>query len=169
MKLNPTKCVFGVTSSKFLGYVVTKRGIEANPEQIKSVLNLASLTCKKDVQKLTGRITALSRFISRSSERCHNFFNILKKNTDFIWTEECEEALQEMKSYLTSALLLSKPQDGEMLFLYLAVSEHSVSAVLVREDEGKQSPIYYVSKSLLDAESRYSQLEKLALALVTAA
>ncbi|KAL5583444.1 hypothetical protein UlMin_015886 [Ulmus minor] len=127
---------------KFLGYVVTQRGIKANPEQIKSILNLASPTCRKDVQKLTGRIAALSRFISRSSERCHNFFNILKKNTDFIWTEECEEALQELKSYLTSAPLLSKPQDGEMLFLYLAVSEHSVSAVL---------------------------LEKLALALITAA
>ena len=169
MKLNPTKCVFGVTSGKFLGYAVTQRGILANPEQIKSILNLASPNCKKDVQKLTGRIAALSRFISRSSERSHNFFNILKKNTDFVWTEECEEAFQELKFYLTSAPLLSKPQDGEMLFLYLAVSEHSLSAVLVCEDEGKQSPIYYVSKSLLDAETRYSQLEKLALALVTAA
>lgn len=122
---------FGVTSGKFLGYIVTKRGIEANPDQIKFVLNLASPTCKKDVQKLIRRIAALSRFISRSSERCHKFFNILRKNTDFIWTEEFETALQQLKSYLTSALLLSKPQDGETLFLYLAVSEHSVSAVLV--------------------------------------
>ena len=95
MKRNPKKCFFGVASGKFLGYVVTKRGIEANLEQIKSVLNITLPKCKKDVQKLTGRITALSRFISRSSERCHNFFNILKKNIEFIWTEECEEALQQ--------------------------------------------------------------------------
>ena len=79
MKLNPTKCVFGVTSGKFLGYVVTKRGIEVNLEQIKSVLNIALPKCKKDVHKLKGRITALSRFITRSSEWCHNFFNTLKK------------------------------------------------------------------------------------------
>ena len=88
---------------------------------------------------------------------------------DFIWMEECENALQELKSYLTSAPLLLKPHDGEMLFLYLAVSEHSISTVLIREEDGKQSPIYYVSKSLLDAETRYSQLKKLALALITAA
>ena len=98
----------------------------------------------------TGRITALSRFISRSSERCHNFFNTFKKNTDFIWIEECDGALQQLKIYLTSAPLLSKPHDGEVLYIYLTVSKHAVSIVLVREDEGRQSPIYYVSKALLD-------------------
>ena len=67
MKLNPTKCIFGVSLRKFLGYIVTKRGIEANPEQIKSVLNLPSPSCKNDVQNLIGRIAALSRFISMSS------------------------------------------------------------------------------------------------------
>ena len=158
MKLDPTKCVFGVASGKFLIYVVTKRGIEANPKQIKLVLNIASPKCKKDVQKLTERVVALSQFISRSSERCHNFFNTLKKNTDFVWVEEYKEALQQLKNYLTSVPLLSKPLDRETLFVYLVVSEHAVSAVLMHEDEGKQSPIYYVSKVLLDVET-YSQLE----------
>lgn len=102
MKLNLTKCVFGVTSGKLLGYVVTKRGIEENPKQIRSILNVTSPKCKKDVQKLTERITVLSRFISRCTKQCHNFFNILKKNTDFIWMEECEEALQQLKSYLST-------------------------------------------------------------------
>ncbi|KAL5581545.1 hypothetical protein UlMin_013987 [Ulmus minor] len=79
------------------------------------------------------------------------------------------QALQDLKRYLTSPPLLSKPKDGEQLYIYLAVSEGAVSAVLVREEEGKQFPVYYVSKSLLDAETRYTQLEKLALALVMAA
>ncbi|KAL5549326.1 hypothetical protein UlMin_004557 [Ulmus minor] len=87
----------------------------------------------------------------------------------FEWTPACEEALHDLKRYLTSPPLLSKPKDGEQLYIYLAVSEGAVSAVLVREEEGKQFPVYYVSKSLLDAETRYTQLEKLALALVTAA
>ncbi|KAL5565099.1 hypothetical protein UlMin_028263 [Ulmus minor] len=79
------------------------------------------------------------------------------------------QALHDLKRYLTSPPLLSKPKDGEQLYIYLAVSEGAVSAVLVREEEGKQFPVYYMSKSLLDAETRYTQLEKLALALVTAA
>ncbi|KAL5575760.1 hypothetical protein UlMin_017459 [Ulmus minor] len=138
MKLNPTKCSFGVSSGKFLGYLVTQRGIEANPEQIRSVLDIPSPTHAKD-------------------------------SKDFEWTPACEEALQQLKRYLTSPPLLSKPKDGEQLSIYLAVSDTAVSSVLVREEDGKQLPVYYVSKSLLDAETRYSQLEKLALALVSAA
>ena len=169
MKLNPTKCSFGVAAGKFLGYMVTQRGIEANPDQIRSVMNLQSPACIRDVQRLTGRVAALSRFISRSSEKCHLFFSTLRKSKDFEWTPACEQALHDLKRYLTSPPLLSKPKDGEQLYIYLAVSEGAVSAVLVREEDGKQFPVYYVSKSLLDAETRYTQLEKLALALVTAA
>ncbi|KAL5547039.1 hypothetical protein UlMin_006726 [Ulmus minor] len=169
MKLNPTKCSFGVAAGKFLGYMVTQCGIEANPDQIRSIMSIQSLACIRDVQRLTGRVAALSRFISRSSEKCHLFFSTLRKSKDFEWTPACEQALQDLKRYLTSPPLLSKPKDGEQLYIYLAVSEGAVSAVLVREEKGKQFPIYYVSKSLLDAETRYTQLEKLALALVTAA
>lgn len=77
--------------------------------------------------------------------------------------------LIELKVYLTTPPLLSKPWDGETLLLYLTVSEHAVSTVLVHEEENKQLPVYYVSKLLHDAETRYCHLEKLALALVVAA
>ena len=83
MKLNPTKCSFGVAAGKFLGYMVTQRGIEANPDQIRSIMNLQSPACIRDVQRLTGRVAALSRFISRSSEKCHLFFSTLRKSKDF--------------------------------------------------------------------------------------
>ena len=84
MKLNPEKCTFGVQSGQFLGYLVSKRGIEANPSQIKAVLDIPSPKCVKDVQRLTGKIAALTRFISKSSERCQPFFDILKKNKEFV-------------------------------------------------------------------------------------
>ncbi|KAL5561188.1 hypothetical protein UlMin_030935 [Ulmus minor] len=132
-------------------------------------MNIPSPTCIRDVQRLAGRVAALSRFISRSSEKCHLFFSTLRKSKDFEWTQACEQALQDLKRYLTSPPLLSKPKDGEQLYIYLVVSKGAVSAVLVREEEGKQFTVYYVSKSMLDAETRYTQLEKLALALVTAA
>ena len=119
------------------------------------------------IQKLTGRMAALSRFIFRLSDKSHAFFGILKNQKDFQWREECESALHELKAYLTTPPLLSKPLLGEVLLLYLAVSEHAVS--VVREEGRKHLPIYYVSKALLDAETRCTHLEKLALALIVAA
>jgi ribonuclease HI len=168
MKLNPAKCSFGVGAGKFLGYLVTKRGIEASPEQIKAILDLKSPSNAKDIQRLTGRLAALNRFISRSSERCKEFYDMLKKNKKFQWGEKQEEAFQELKKYLSTPPLLVKPEDGEPLYLYMAVSSNAISAVLVKDLEGQQHPVYYVSKSLLDAEKRYSHLEKLILALVMA-
>ena len=89
---------------------------------------------------------SLSRFISRLSDKSHAFFGTLKKPKDFQWTEEYDSALHELKAYLTTPPLLSKPLLGEVLLLYLAVSEHAVSAVLVREEGSKQLPICHVSK-----------------------
>ncbi|XP_013624604.1 PREDICTED: uncharacterized protein LOC106330724 [Brassica oleracea var. oleracea] len=165
MKLNPAKCSFGDGSGKFLGYIVTQWGIEANPEQIRAIHSIPSPRNVKEVHKLTGRMAALSKFISRLSNKSQAFFVTLKNPRDFQWTEECESAL----SYLTTPPLLSNPLHGEVLLLYLAVSEHTVSAVLVREEGNKQLPIYYVSKAFLDVKTRNSHLEKLALALIVAA
>ncbi|GMP26675.1 hypothetical protein CsSME_00003020 [Camellia sinensis var. sinensis] len=168
LRLNASKCAFGVGSGKFLGYLVTRKGIEASPDQIKAILELQSPTSAKQVQVLTGRAAALNKFISRSSDKCRPFFNLVKKATDFLWTKECEAALADLKKYLTTTPVLSNPVPGEELFLYLAVSEHAVSAVLIREEKGEQKAVYYVSKTLADAETRYLPLEKLMLALVMA-
>ncbi|XP_028058191.1 uncharacterized protein LOC114262049 [Camellia sinensis] len=146
LRLNTLKCAFGVGSGKFLGYMVTRWGIEANPDQIKALQDLKAPTNAKELQKLAGMAAALNRFISR----------------------QCSEALEDLKKYLSSPPLLSTPIANEELFLYLAVSDHAVSAVLVREDGKEQKPVYYVSKTLLDAETRYLLLEKLAYALLIA-
>ncbi|KAK1550949.1 hypothetical protein Q3G72_027475 [Acer saccharum] len=166
--LGSTMEVYIDDGGKFLGYLVTQRGVEANPDQIRSIESIESPRCIKDMQKLTGRVAALNRFISKSSERCLPFFNTLRKNKAFEWNDDCERALQDLKTYLNSPSLLLKPKDNETLFVYLAISDIAVSAVLVRKEENNQHPVYYVSKTLLDAETRYSRLEKLALALVVA-
>ncbi|KAL5565706.1 hypothetical protein UlMin_028870 [Ulmus minor] len=152
MKLNPSKCAFGVSSGKFLGFMVNHRGIEANPAKIQALLDMEPPRKIKEVQRLTGRIAALNRFISRATDR-----------------SDCEQSFQELKSYLGKPPLLSKPREGDSLILYLAVSKGAVSSALVREEDGVQWPIYYTSKSLLDAETRYPEIEKLALALMVAA
>lgn len=168
LKLNASKCAFGVSSGKFLGHLVTKRGIEANPDQITALQNLQSLGTTKEVQRLTGMAAALNRFISKSSDRCMPFFQILKKREGYEWGAEQEQAFQELKAYLSSPPLLSTPKVGERLTLYLAVSEHAVSSVLLRIKGIEQAPVCFVSKTLLDAEARYLPLEKLVYALIIA-
>ena len=167
MKLNPTKCAFGVSAGKFLGFIVNRRGIEANPDKIKTVLDISSPSGIKEVQRLTGRITALSRFISKASDKCQPFFQVLKKA--FQWDTKGEEAFSALKTYLSSPPILVSPIEGELLTLYLAVSDFSTSAVLVRDKERVQHQVYYCSRPLRGAEERYARMEKLILALVTAA
>ena len=168
MRLNPLKCAFGVGSGKFLGFMVNERGIEANPDKIQALLDMQSPEKSKQVQSLTGRVAALNRFVSRATDRCLPFFDVLKGNKKFQWNEECEQAFQDLKQYLGQPPLLSKPKDGETLILYLAVSPHAISAALMREEDGIQRPVYFVSKRLIDAETRYPEMEKLALALLIA-
>ncbi|CAL9028599.1 unnamed protein product, partial [Prunus brigantina] len=122
MKLNPSKCTFGVSSGRFLGYLVTQRGIEAHPNQIKAILNMKSPATTKEIQSLTGRAAALNRFLSRSTDKCRPFFKALKKGHKDKWDDECEVAFQNLKTYLTSPPLLSKPIPGEDLYIYLAKS-----------------------------------------------
>ena len=167
MKLNPAKCAFGVSAGKFMGFIVNHRGIEANPDKIKALLDMPSPSGIKEVQRLTGRIVALSRFVSRASDKCQPFFQDLKKA--FQWDEKCEEAFVALKTYLSSPPILVSPIERELLTLYLAVSDFSTSAVLVRDRERVQHQVYYCSRALRGAEERYPKMEKLILALVTAA
>ena len=125
MKLNSSKCAFGVVSEKFLGFMVSYRGIKANPKKIKAILDMKPLQSIKEVQSLTGRVVALNRFVSKATNKCLPFFKILKKA--FEWTDECQRAFQDLKTYLVTAPLLSSSVMGEELFLYLAVTLHVVS------------------------------------------
>ncbi|XP_028123518.1 uncharacterized protein LOC114320656 [Camellia sinensis] len=168
LRLNASKCTFGVGTGKFLGYMVTHRGIEANQDQIKAVQDLKVLTKAKELQKLAGMTAALNRFISKSSDLMKPFFQLLRKMAAFEWSYECTEALQSLKKYLNTPPLLSTPELGEELYLYLAVLDHAVSAVLIQEVNKEQRPVYYVSKALLDAKTRYLPLKKLAYALLIA-
>ncbi|PKA65510.1 putative mitochondrial protein [Apostasia shenzhenica] len=166
LKLNPAKCTFGAASGKFLGYLVSVRGIEANPDKISAILSMPSPRTTKEVQKLTGRINSLGRFISKVGDRCLPFFRYLRSKKRGQWTSDCETAFSELKKYLTSAPILVAPTIGAVLSLYLGVSDTTVSAVLVDDIKGIQHPIFYISHILLNVESRYLTLEKLALDLL---
>ncbi|XP_072052119.1 uncharacterized protein [Arachis hypogaea] len=167
MRLNPLKCAFAMEAGKFLGFMITQRGVEANPEKCQAILQMKSPGCIKDVQRLAGRLTSLSRFLGASATKALPFFNLMKKGMAFEWTPACEEAFQHFKEILAAPPVLGKPKDGEPLYLYLAITSEALAAVLVREDGKAQQPVYFISRALQGAELRYSKLEKLALALLT--
>ncbi|KAL5763893.1 hypothetical protein ACOSQ2_016488 [Xanthoceras sorbifolium] len=133
IKRNPLKCAFGVVSGNFLGFMENQQGIEANPEKMKALRDMRSPTKLKHVQNLNGQVAALSRFISKSTDKCVPFFNVLRGNKKFEWTEECELAFQQLKEYMGQAPLLSKSQDKKMLIIYLVVTQHAISTILVQE------------------------------------
>ena len=167
LRLNAEKCAFEVGASKFLGYLIIGRGIEVNPDQIKVVKRLKPLSNPKEVQVLTGMLAALNRFIFKVADRCQPFYQLLRKWKGFQWDEECEKVFQDLKEYLTQVPMLTASDPGEDLFMCLSVSDHPVSAVLLKDQE-VQHPVYYISKTLVDVETRYLPLEKLVLALVHA-
>ena len=134
MKLNPNKCAFEITAGKFLGYMVSQRGIEVNPEKVRAIMELEPPRTVKEVQSLNGKIAALNRFVSKVTDRCLPFFRTLRKS--FKWTDECQTAFNDLKTYLSSPPLLSPSIHREELYLYLAVSSAAVSAALVREEDG---------------------------------
>lgn len=153
LRLNLKKCTFAVKTEKFLGFMMTERGIEPNSEKVRAITEMQPPRSVKDVKKLTGRLATLSCFLSKLDEKSLSFFQILKKAKAFTWTDEYQRAFEDLKEYLASSTMLSKPEKDEVLYIYLAVADRVINLVLIREDDKKaQRPIYYVSKALTRAE-----------------
>ncbi|KAL0433973.1 UNVERIFIED_CONTAM: putative enzymatic polyprotein [Sesamum latifolium] len=132
LKLNPAKCAFEVQGGRFLGFMVTQRGIEVNPFKIKAILDMKAPSCINEVQRLTGRIAALSRFISKAAEKSLPFFKTLRKARTFEWDASCQRAFEELKNYLAGLPLLVKPSPGDTLYLYLSTTHklHPLQKIL---------------------------------------
>jgi hypothetical protein len=131
---------------------VSHRGIEANPTKIQAIINMTPPQSARDVQRLTGRLAALNRFISKSAERSLPFLKTLRSAKDFAWGPEQAAAFASLKQYLSELAILTSPNPSLPLLLYIAASLHAVSTALVQEQdrEGtiKQCPVYYVSEVL---------------------
>ncbi|GAU30613.1 hypothetical protein TSUD_62330 [Trifolium subterraneum] len=144
MRFNPEKCTFGVKAGKFLGFYLTERGIEANPDKCRAIFDYPTPKSKKSIQTLNGMLTSMARFVAKSAQHALPLFKLLRKETTFEWTEECEGALQHLKRALSEPPVLTRPVEGEKLYLYLAVASEAISAVLIRETEQGQKPVYFL-------------------------
>jgi len=133
LKLNPEKCVFEVEAGKFLGFLLTERGIEANPNKCSAIIEMRSPATIKEVQQLTGRMATLSHFLSASGDKSSPYFQCLKKNNRFVWTSECEEAFVQLKEYLVSPPILGKLMAGVSLRLYFSITDQAISSMIVQD------------------------------------
>jgi hypothetical protein len=172
VKLNPEKCVFAVPRGMLLGFVVSERSIEANPEKISTIMDMVSIKNLKGVQRVTGCLAALSRFIARLGERSLPLYKLMKKSDHFTWTPEAREALDSLKNLLKSPSILTAPTAEEPMMLYISATTQVVSAALVVEREEPersqkvQRPVYFISEVLSDSKMCYSQMQKLVYAIL---
>ncbi|KAK1694890.1 hypothetical protein QYE76_011587 [Lolium multiflorum] len=106
LKLNPTKCSFGVPAGELLGFLVSARGIEANPEKIQAIVTMRKPTKLKEIQQLTGRVAALSRFVARLGEKALPFYALIKQGEKFQWNEEADRAFENLKRAISTPPIL---------------------------------------------------------------
>jgi len=165
LKMNPLKCAFGVSAGKFLGFIIHEKGTEIDSKQVEAMKHVEASTCKKDLQKFLGKINFLRRFISNLFGKIDTFIPILqlKNEAKFTWGAEQQVAFEKIKSYLSSPPVLKAPKRGVPFRLYVAAEDNVICAVLTRETEEKEYIITYVSRRLIDAEMRYTFIEKLCL------
>jgi ribonuclease HI len=172
LRLNLEKCVFGVRQGKILGYLVSHRGIKANPTKIQAIINMTPPQSTRDVQRLIGRLAALNRFISKSAERSLPFLKTLRGTKDFAWGPEQAVAFASLKQHLLDLAILTSPNPSLPLLLYIAASPYAVSAALVQEQDREgmtwQCPVYYVSEVLTTSKCNMTELEKISYAVVMA-
>ncbi|KAK1668451.1 hypothetical protein QYE76_056610 [Lolium multiflorum] len=156
LKMNPLKCAFGVSAGKFLGFIIHQRGIEIDPGKIQAIQKVQAPTCKKDMQKFLGKVNYLRRFIVNLSGKVDALTPILrlKNDDDFTWGSKQQEAFENIKLCLSTPPVLRAPKHGELFRLYIAVEEGVIGAVLTQETEEKEHVITYLSRRLLDAETR---------------
>ena len=116
--------------------MVNQHGLEANLEKISALLEMSSPRKPKEVMSLTNRLAVLRRFVSRATDHCAPFFDVLKGSKKFEWTNKCKQAFLALKEHLGCLSLLSKPIESEKLYRYLTISKEAISAALAKE-EGK--------------------------------
>ncbi|XP_020207527.1 uncharacterized protein LOC109792518 [Cajanus cajan] len=144
MRLNPTKCTFGVAGDKFLGFMLSKRGIEANPDKCQTIVNMRNPRNVKEVQRLAGRIALLARFLPCMADKSRPIMSSLKQASKFQWTEECKSSFQNFKTMLTAPPLLAKPNPQLEMIGYISISDKAISTVLVQEQR-EQIWVYFIN------------------------
>jgi hypothetical protein len=165
LKMNPNKCAFGVSAGEFLGILVHEGGIEVGKKSMKAIDEVVPPTNLKELQSLLGKINFVRRYISNLSQKVLSFSPLLKlkKDQKFVWGDEQQKAFDKIKRYMKEPPVLVPPQLNKPFKLYVAADTQTIGSALIQEFEEKEPIVAYLSRKLLDPETRYSAAEKLCL------
>jgi hypothetical protein len=165
--MNPKKCAFGVSAGQFLDFLVHERGIEIGLKSQEAVRSMVPPTRKRELQQLIGKINFVRRFISNLSGRIEPFMELvkIKANEEFRWGAEQQQAFEEIKEYRSKPPVLVPPQQDRPFYVYLSVGDTSIALVVIQVHDSKERVVFYLSRRMLDAETRYPDIEKLCLCL----
>ena len=141
--MNPQKCTFRVITGKFLGFLVSNRGIEVDPSKIKAILEMLPPRSEKEIKGFLGRLQYISRFVTKNTSTCEPIFKILKKNEPHTWNDEHQRAFELIKEYLLHPPILVLPQHGKLVLLYLSIIKDKVRSILAQEDDDKNERATY--------------------------
>jgi hypothetical protein len=175
MKLNPDKCTFGMPAGHLLGYIISQRGIEANPSKIKAIEALELPTELRDVQKFAGCLASLSQFVSRLREKAMLLYQLMKKTDHFVWSQRADDGFNDLKRALSTSPVLAAPALQEPMLLYIVATLQVISVMIMveRTKEGKELPVqrlvYYLSKVLTLSKQNYPHYQKVAYGVYIAA
>jgi RNase H-like domain found in reverse transcriptase/Reverse transcriptase (RNA-dependent DNA polymerase) len=169
LKLNPLKCAFMVSSSKFLVFVVRHRGNEIDPGKIKAIMELPPPKNLKQLRSLQGQLAYIRRFIANLSGKIQPFTRLTMKGISFKWDKKCQQTFEEIKAYLLNPSVLATPIPGNELILYITALDKFLGALLAQENQDdNQNAMYYLSRMMVGAEHGYSPIEKHYLVLIFA-
>ena len=168
LRLNPNKCIFGASTGKLLGFVISREGIRVDPDKVKAIQEMPAPRTEREVRSFLGRLNYIARFIANLTSTCEPIFKLLRKHQPGEWNDECQKAFDKIKAYLVNPPILTPPTPGRPLILYLTVLPTSMGAMLGQQNESgkKEQAIYYLSKKFNDCEARYMAIEKTCCALV---
>ncbi|WKA05260.1 hypothetical protein VitviT2T_023235 [Vitis vinifera] len=149
--------------------MVSERGIEVDPDKIRAILDMPAPRTEREVRGFLGRLQYISRFIAKLTDICEPIFRLLRKSQPTVWDDQCQRAFERIREYLLSPPILAPSTPGRPLLLYLSVPDVALGCMLAQlDDSGKDRAIYYLSKKMLDYETRYVMIERYCLALVCA-
>lgn len=156
----------GVSSEKFLGFIVTSKGIRLDQRRPRAIQKMQLPRYLRELRGFQGRLPYI-RFISNLSGRCQPFNNLMKKVISFVWDQACQESFEEIKCYIKSPYVLESPTSGKSFLLYVRSMEHSLGGLLAQHNrQHHEQIIYYLSRNLVGSKHRYNPVEKECLALV---
>ena len=149
--------------------MISERGIEVDPDKIRAILDMSPPHTETEIRGFLGRLQYISRFIVRLTYTCEPIFRLLRKKQPKVWDDQCQQAFERIREYLLSPPVLVPPMPGRPLLLYLSVSDVALGCMLAQlDDSGRERAIYYLSKRMLEYETRYIMIERFCLALVWA-